>query len=74
MCYSLLTCVNAVFSNKRAPDIANGTLPLARTIHFKSIRIFTENDDKNTNPMVTHRHALGCMLITGLFSFHAACS
>jgi len=41
-----------IFSNKRAPDISNSTLPLARTIHVEPIRIFTENGYKDTNPMV----------------------
>jgi len=40
-----------IFYNKRATDISNSTLPLARTIHIEAIRIFTANGDKDTKPM-----------------------
>jgi len=66
-------CVNAFFSNKQTADISNSTLPIARIIHFEPIMIFTENDDKGTNPMVTHWACARVHAYLG-FSFHAACS
>ena len=63
-----------IFSNKRATEITNGTLPLARTIHVKPIRIFTVNNEKDTKTMVYHWACARVHAYHEVFSFHAACS
>jgi len=66
--------VGTLFFNKRASDISNSTLPLAKSIHFKAIRIFTENCDKGTKAVAYLWACDRVHAYHGTFSFHAACS
>jgi len=58
-----------IFSNKRATEISNSTLPLARTIYVKPIRISTVKSGRNVKPMVNHWACARAHAYHGAFFF-----
>jgi len=70
-CKRLLTLF---FYYEKLCGILNGGLPLAGTIHFKPLRIFTEKTGRNAKPAVNRQACARAHAYHGGLFFHVVCS